>query len=914
MERSTKVRAGARILGVGALLAALAATAVAQGQTRQSASSRRDNPRFVSTLRCIDFEGLARGARVSSVMTPIGPVAIRGFNPSFGVAVNAAIVFDSANPTGTDFDLGTPNETFGGPGVGEEGELGQPFQNDTPKGNLLIIAENLVDANGDGLIDTPDDADLLGEIVTIDFTKQGAVEFESLFLIDPELEKVPSTIRFYGPTGAQIDSIPLPTPGNNGVIRVIYNVQNVRRVEVRLNGSAAIDDICFRQMIDCNGNGIQDSKDILAGTSLDCDANGVPDECQPDCDGDGIPDACEPDCDKDGLPDDCDGPDCNANGRPDNCDIATGTSPDCNANGVPDECDIAGGFSPDCNFNGVPDECEPDCDGDGIPDACEGPDCNSNGLPDNCDIASGTSQDCNANGIPDECEPDCDGDGIPDACDGPDCNGNGLSDNCDIASGTSQDTNGNGVPDECECLGKIGDRIWNDIDRDGIQDPSEPGIESVTVLLKDLLGNVVATDVTDNKGFYQFPNLCGGDYVVCVDETTLPPEFVASPCNAGGDDTLDNDCSPASVNLPDDHACDLTIDFGYNSPCAGLIGDFVWYDLDRDGIQEAGEPGIEGVTVILKDGMGNTLTSVTTSAFGFYSFMGLCAGTYEVCVDESTLPPGLVASPCNAGGDTVDNDCSPAMVVLTTDNSQDVTIDFGYNEPCTGIIGDYVWFDADADGIQDPNEFGIEGVFIELKDAGGNVIAGVTTGSDGDYRFENLCAGTFQVCVDASTLPPGYTPTLCNQGSDDEADNDCSPVTVVLTTDHDTDLSIDFGYVFTHGGGGEGCTPGYWRQTHHFDSWPAPYTPTTLFSSVFEDAFPGMTLLEVVEQGGGGLNALGRHTVAALLNGASGGVDYDLTDAEVITLFNDLFPATTPEYNALKDYFENFNEQGCPLN
>jgi hypothetical protein len=112
----------------------------------------------------------------------------------------------------------------------------------------------------------------------------------------------------------------------------------------------------------------------------------------------------------------------------------------------------------------------------------------------------------------------------------------------------------------------------------------------------------------------------------------------------------------------------------------------------------------------------------------------------------------------------------------------------------------------------------------------------------------------------------------------------------------------------------EGCTPGYWRQEQHFDSWPAPYTPGTLFSDVFEDAFPGLTLLDVVDLGGGGLNALGRHTVAALLNGASPDVNYPFTDAEVIDLFNDVFPGSDEDYEALKDIFEAANEAGCPLN
>lgn len=115
-------------------------------------------------------------------------------------------------------------------------------------------------------------------------------------------------------------------------------------------------------------------------------------------------------------------------------------------------------------------------------------------------------------------------------------------------------------------------------------------------------------------------------------------------------------------------------------------------------------------------------------------------------------------------------------------------------------------------------------------------------------------------------------------------------------------------------GGGEGCTPGYWKQPQHFDSWPSPYTPSTQFSAVFENAFPGMTLLQVLAQGGGGLNALGRHTVAALLNAGSGGVNYNLSTSDVINAFNAVFPGTKTQYNQQKDIFEGFNEQGCPLN
>jgi hypothetical protein len=122
-------------------------------------------------------------------------------------------------------------------------------------------------------------------------------------------------------------------------------------------------------------------------------------------------------------------------------------------------------------------------------------------------------------------------------------------------------------------------------------------------------------------------------------------------------------------------------------------------------------------------------------------------------------------------------------------------------------------------------------------------------------------------------------------------------------------------------GGGEGCTPGYWKlvdadpaEASHECNWTDPYDPTDLFDDHFENAFPGKTLLDVLSLGGGGLNALGLHTVAALLNAASPDVEYDINDPQdVIDAFNAVFPGTKEEYNDLKNEFAGFNEQDCPI-
>ena len=251
------------------------------------------------------------------------------------------------------------------------------------------------------------------------------------------------------------------------------------------------------------------------------------------------------------------------------------------------------------------------------------------------------------------------------------------------------------------------------------------------------------------------------------------------------------------------------------------------------------------------------------------------------------------------------------LVIIKLFNSADAEI----GSFSIGNIGDFVFLDdggSNCDGIQDGAESPIAGVKVLLKNGAGDVIAMTTTDANGMYMFSELCAATYTVEIDESTLPQGVVPALCNAGADDEADNDCSPVMVTLPEDTTIDNSIDFGYCIPDPPGAEGCTPGYWKQRQHFGSWTAQYTP---FSDVFEDAFPGKTLLYVLKTGGGGLNkALGRHTVAALLNTASVDVDYGIgTPTEVINAFNNVFPGSKSGYKALKKEFSGLTEAGCPL-
>ena len=113
----------------------------------------------------------------------------------------------------------------------------------------------------------------------------------------------------------------------------------------------------------------------------------------------------------------------------------------------------------------------------------------------------------------------------------------------------------------------------------------------------------------------------------------------------------------------------------------------------------------------------------------------------------------------------------------------------------------------------------------------------------------------------------------------------------------------------------EGCTPGFWKQPQHFDSWVG-FTPNQSFDTVFGvdvtiGGFTNATLLQALNAGGGGINALARHAVAALLNSTNPDVDFAYTTAEVIDLVQDAI--ASGDYETAKNLLAAANEAGCPL-
>jgi len=111
-----------------------------------------------------------------------------------------------------------------------------------------------------------------------------------------------------------------------------------------------------------------------------------------------------------------------------------------------------------------------------------------------------------------------------------------------------------------------------------------------------------------------------------------------------------------------------------------------------------------------------------------------------------------------------------------------------------------------------------------------------------------------------------------------------------------------------------GCTPGFWKQPQHFDSWDE-FSPGDSYDTVFgvtSNFGSGFTMLDAASQGGGGENALARHGVAALLNTQNIDVNYPFTTAQVIDLVQDAY--ISEDFEGTKNILVEENEQICPLN
>ncbi|PHI21302.1 hypothetical protein CEQ90_02570 [Lewinellaceae bacterium SD302] len=298
----------------------------------------------------------------------------------------------------------------------------------------------------------------------------------------------------------------------------------------------------------------------------------------------------------------------------------------------------------------------------------------------------------------------------------------------------------------------LGSTVFLDINNDGIQNGLDSGLSAVTVQLfnattmMQVLTNSMGVPVdnpalaspvvTDSDGNYIFVNLPPGDYYVVIPST--PIGALVSSNNTGipfletdpdddedGDDdglqpggagqpttsgvitlsvmmeptTADGEDAPGSEQdemLPQvDNNGNMTLDFGFFQPVS--VGDTAFVDLNNDGLQTPGEPGLENVTVVLLDvngdtvtidAEGNTISGITTTdADGFYEFPNLPLGIYQVLFDISTAvnAENYVFTQANVGNDDeIDSDATPVNDSIGLSNQTNY-LTSGMNDPTLDV-------------------------------------------------------------------------------------------------------------------------------------------------------------------------------------------------------------------------------------
>ena len=172
--------------------------------------------------------------------------------------------------------------------------------------------------------------------------------------------------------------------------------------------------------------------------------------------------------------------------------------------------------------------------------------------------------------------------------------------------------------------GTIETYVWDDLNGDGIQDAGEPALSGIEVHLIEGNGSIVETKTTVN-GFVTFTNVYTG--IIRRIQCVLPADHEYTLLDQGQDDNLDSDANrnngkTNSIRLLQGQAFISDLDIGLWTP--GQLETFVWDDLNQNGLQDAGEPGIESVQVELVSGT-TVLNTQTTDANGIANFAGVPA-------------------------------------------------------------------------------------------------------------------------------------------------------------------------------------------------------------------------------------------------------------------------------------------------
>lgn len=356
----------------------------------------------------------------------------------------------------------------------------------------------------------------------------------------------------------------------------------------------------------------------------------------------------------------------------------------------------------------------------------------------------------------------------------------------------------------------LGNFVWDDYDQDGRQDAGEPGLSGVTVQLwNSSKTDLLSQTNTNANGNYLLIAPLPGSYRIRVLLPHLLDSFSAKD-QAGGDDTDDSDINSSGTNVGFTDVINIasnvismtSIDAGvqiYRTPTPTRtptpinIGNFVWDDYDQDGRQDAGEPGLSGITVQLwNSAKTNLIAQTTTNANGAYIVIAPLPGNYRIRVLLPNPMDSFSPKDQAGGDDQKDSDINLTgssagftdvfnlanNVISTTIHDAGIVI---YRTPTptrtpTPInIGNFVWDDLDGDGRQDAGEPGLSGIAVQLwNSAKTQLLAQTVTGSSGSYTVVAPVPGSYRIRVLLNNSAHYFSPK--NQaGGDDQKDSDINP-------------------------------------------------------------------------------------------------------------------------------------------